>query len=396
MDSLLNVLFTAALSYIGLGVLYGFCFAVVSVFYKDRKFVSSGKQSKIAVFIPGYKEDTIIYQVAKDALEQEYPSHRYDVIIIADSFGKDVLSKLRTLPLKVMEVHFEKSTKAKSLNQVMAQLGDVYDVAVVLDADNLMKADFLAKVNLAYQNGHQAIQGHRTAKNLDTKFARLDALSEEINNSIFRRGHWMLGLPSALIGSAMAFDYKMYREVMADIDVVSGFDKELEIQLLKRDIKVAFLNDAIVLDEKVQSSEIFEKQRTRWLAAQVNFAVKYFATGLWQLLSKGKVGLFDKALQFALLPRALSLIAMVFVAVVALLLGDMQAFWTSITLVALFIVSMMLAIPRAFYNRQMLGAIVSLPMAILSMLSGLLKMKKAKNSFIHTPHTHVTSESPKP
>lgn len=395
MAIVVNTIMSIALAYIGLGVLYGFFFALVSVFYKDRKWTDSGVTSKIAVFIPGYKEDTIIYQVAKDALAQNYPSDKYDVVVIADSFGEEVLEKLKTLPLKVMEVSFEKSTKAKSLNKVMGQLDDSYDLAVVLDADNLMKSDFLSKVNVAYQNGHKAIQGHRTAKNLDTNFARLDALSEEINNSIFRRGHWILGLPSALIGSGMAFDYKLYREVMTDIDVVSGFDKELEIQLLKRDIKVAFINEAIVLDEKVQSSEIFEKQRTRWLAAQVNFAAKYFATGLWQLLSKGKLGLFDKALQFAMLPRALSLMALVCLAVLALLMGNSQALIVSQLLILLFALSMFLAIPRQFYNRKMLTAIISLPMAIFNMISSLFKMNKAKNTFIHTPHTHVTPESPK-
>lgn len=395
MENVLDIFFIVALTYVGVGVLYGLGFAIVSVFYRDKPLKPSSKQAKIAVFIPGYKEDTIIYQVAKDALEQDYPSSLYDVVVIADSFGSEVLAKLRTLPLKVMEVSFEKSTKAKSLNRVMGQLGDVYDVAVVLDADNLMQSDFLTKVNLAYQNGHHAIQGHRTAKNLDTNFARLDALSEEINNSIFRRGHWMLGLPSALIGSAMAFDYKMYRQVMSTIDVVSGFDKELEIQLLKRGIKVAFLDDAIVLDEKVQSSEIFEKQRTRWLAAQVNFALKYFATGLWQLLTRGRLGLFDKALQFVLLPRALSLMSLLFLGLVALLVGNFNAIWMSALLVVLFAASMILAIPRGFYNQQMLSAVISLPMAIFRMLSGLLKMNKAKNNFIHTPHTHITPESPK-
>ena len=184
MTIVLNTIMNLLLAYVGLGVLYGFFFAIVSVFYKDRKWGDSGFRSKIAVFIPGYKEDTIIYQVAKDALAQDYPSDKYEVIVIADSFGEEVLEKLRTLPLKVMEVSFERSTKAKSLNKVMGQLTEDYDIAVVLDADNLMKSDFLSKVNVAYQNGHMAIQGHRTAKNLDTNFARLDALSEEINNSI--------------------------------------------------------------------------------------------------------------------------------------------------------------------------------------------------------------------
>jgi hypothetical protein len=50
-----------------------------------------------------------------------------------------------------------------------------------------------------------AVQGHRTAKNTNNSWAILDAISEEINNNIFRKGHRVLGLSSAIIGSGMAF-----------------------------------------------------------------------------------------------------------------------------------------------------------------------------------------------
>ncbi len=393
MQIILEILLIVITTYVGVGVLYNFFFATISIFYRDKKYKKVENEASIAVFIPGYKEDVIIYHVAKDALKQNYNNERYDVIVIADSFSEQTLQKLNTLPIKVMQVSFEKSTKAKSLNKVMGMLGDAYDIAVVLDADNLMKPDFLEKVNQAYQNGEMAMQGHRTAKNLNTDFARLDAISEEINNSIFRRGHWQIGLPSALIGSAMAFDYKMYREVMSKIDVVSGFDKELEIQLIKRNINVAFLNNAIVLDEKVQSGEVFEKQRTRWLAAQVNFALKYFFEGLWNLLSTGRVSLFNKALQFALLPRAFTLAGLVFLVAASFLLGNTEMLKINGLLFGLFFLAMLFSIPKPFYNAKMIGSFAYVPKAIINMLLSLLKMKKAKDSFIHTPHTHINSEN---
>jgi len=389
MDIIIYILLTILTAYVAIGVFYSLFFAFFSLFYKDKVLPKSSNFAKIAVFLPGYKEDSIIFHVAKDALEQEYPSDKFDVIVIADSFGENALQALRTLPIKLKEVSFEKSTKAKSLNKVMADLPNVYDLAVVLDADNLMKSDFLSKINQAFQQGYMVMQGHRTAKNTDTAFARLDALSEEINNSIFRRGHWQLGISSALIGSAMAFEYKMYKEVMAGIDVVSGFDKELEIQLIKRNIQVAFLNDAIVYDEKVQSSAIFEKQRTRWLAAQINFAIKYFGQGIITLLTKGKITLFDKALQFVLLPRALSLAALLSLIILSYLLSETQFFYNNLILLAVFILAMLMAIPRGFYNWQMLSSIWVLPKAVVNMLLSLLKINSAKNTFIHTPHTHM-------
>jgi cellulose synthase/poly-beta-1,6-N-acetylglucosamine synthase-like glycosyltransferase len=46
------------------------------------------------------------------------------------------------LPIKLIEVSFDKSTKSKTLNKAMATLDQDYDIAVVLDADNVMAPDF--------------------------------------------------------------------------------------------------------------------------------------------------------------------------------------------------------------------------------------------------------------
>jgi hypothetical protein len=42
----------------------------------------------------------------------------------------------KKLPIKLIEVSFDKSTKSKALNKAMATLDQDYDIAVVLDADN--------------------------------------------------------------------------------------------------------------------------------------------------------------------------------------------------------------------------------------------------------------------
>ena len=84
---------------------------------------------------------------------------------------------------------------------------------------------------LCYLHIHQ---GHRIAKNVNNSFAILDAISEEINNLIFRKAHRVVGLSSALIGSGMAFDYKIFKKEMKDIKAIGGFDKELEMNFLQK------------------------------------------------------------------------------------------------------------------------------------------------------------------
>ncbi|SDX07889.1 Glycosyltransferase, catalytic subunit of cellulose synthase and poly-beta-1,6-N-acetylglucosamine synthase [Lutibacter oricola] len=394
---LLNIIQIILLILLGLATLYIFIFSIASLFYKQRTYNSNGNFKKMAVLIPGYKEDEVILEVAKSALEQDYPKNLFDVVIIADSFKKETISELETLPIKLIEVSFEKSTKSKALNKAMAKLKSKYDIALVLDADNLMTPGFLNKINAAFEYDFIAVQGHRAAKNLNNSWAVLDAISEEINNNIFRKGHRVLGLSSAIIGSGMAFKYTYFKELMATVTAVGGFDKEIELKMLKAKHKIVYLDDAIVLDEKIQKSEVFGNQRRRWLSAQFHYFRKDFLNALKDLITKGNVDYFDKAIQFIQPPRILLLGAVIFLSscfiIVNYLLNNQfiySIYW--IILAVACILSFVFSVPKIFYNLKTLKALASLPKGMFMMFLSLLKIKGANKTFIHTQHTSSNSK----
>jgi len=377
-----------------LSTLYIFVFAFAGLFYKQISYPASPTLRKIAVLIPGYKEDDVIIEVAKDALAQDYPKEKYDVVIIADSFQPETIMQLRQLPIKVIEVKFDKSTKSKALNMAMDQLPDTYEIAVVLDADNLMAANFLSKVNAALELNYMAVQGHRTAKNMDTHLAILDAASEEINNHIFRKGHRALGLSSAIIGSGMAFKYDFFKTMMLSVTAIGGFDKEIELKMLKAKHKIAYLDDALVYDEKVQKAEVFSNQRRRWLSAQLHYFRQDFGSSLKALITKGNIDYFDKAIQFIQPPRILLLGGVLSLGTLFLLLNiflqpNSSFIYLWISVAMLCILAFVFSIPGAFYNTRTLNALSSLPKGMLLMLGSLMKIKGANKQFIHTKHSAV-------
>ena len=388
------VIFTALI----LPTLYIFVFAFAGLFYKQPPYPQHPSIRKIAVLIPGYKEDDVIIDVAKDALAQDYPAEKYDVVIIADSFQPDTITHLKKLPVIVIEVKFDKSTKSKALNKAMEQLSGAYDIAVILDADNLMAADFLTKVNASFEGNYMAVQGHRAAKNMDTSLAVLDAVSEEINNHIFRKGHRVLGLSSAIIGSGMAFKYSFFKSLMLSVTAIGGFDKEIELRMLKDNHKIAYLDDAIVYDEKVQKAEVFSNQRRRWLSAQLHYFRQDIGSSFKALITRGNIDYFDKAIQFIQPPRILLLGIVLFMVTFFLLfnyfLGEGGIFsYLWITVGILCILAFLFSVPRKFYNTETLKALASLPKGMLLMLGSLLKIKGANKQFIHTKHTAVKTPS---
>jgi len=391
------------LLYFGFAALYLFIFALASWFPHRPAKPQRPSLRKIAVLIPGYKEDAVIVETAKHALQQDYPSDRYEVVVIADSFQPETLTALRQLPLRLVEVSFEKSTKAKALNRAMAVIGDGYDIALVLDADNLMEGNFLSTINEAFDRGCQIVQGHRIAKNLNTSFAILDAVSEEINNQVFRKGHRVLGLSSALIGSGMAFEYTLFKTTMANVDAVGGFDKELELKLLREGQCIEYLPDAIVLDEKVQKPEVFTNQRRRWLSAQLISFRHYAWPGLKGLL-RGKIDFADKIYQMIAPPRVLLLgiVTLFGAAYFAFSWLWPEAAWPALSFrewrwpLLLTYLGMLLAIPRKFYKLDTLKALFILPHAFALMFQLLFRLKGANEKFIHTEHGTIEDKNSTP
>lgn len=387
-----NIIQVLLLVLLGLATLYILVFAIAGIFYKEKPVGKADRYRKFAVLIPGYKEDEVIVEVAKSALLQEYPMGLFDVVVIADSFQPETLNELRTLPVKLIEVSFDKSTKSKALNKAMATLSSPYDIAVILDADNIMAPDFLVKINAAFAQGAFAVQGHRTAKNQNTSFAVLDAASEEINNHIFRKGHRVLGLSSAIIGSGMAFQYDYFKNLMAGVKAVGGFDKEIELKMLKDKHRILYRNDAMIYDEKVQKADVFGNQRRRWLSAQIHYFKKDILPAAGHLITRGNLDYFDKAIQFIQPPRvlligALVLLGSAFGLTNYLLQNNPQysVAWLLVTVAC--VIALVLSLPRSFYSARTGRALISLPKGMLVMLLSLLRIKGANKTFIHTKHT---------
>ncbi|MBU3926254.1 MAG: glycosyltransferase [Bacteroidetes bacterium] len=391
-------------AYLVLATAYIFIYATAGLYYKQVRSDSAvSKLRKFAVLIPGYKEDAVIVNVAKQALKQNYPADHYEVIVIADHFSKETIDQLNKLPIRVIEVVFEVSKKSKALNKCMEVIGDSYDVAFILDADNIMEPDVLSIINAAFERGFMAVQGHRTALNLNASFAILDGLSEEINNHIFRKGHRVLGMSSALIGSGMGLDYQLFKTTMATVDSV-GEDKEVELKIIRRGIKIEYADDAIIYDEKTQKSDVFVNQRRRWIAAQLDYFKSHFFDGLAELITKGNFDYFDKVLQMIQPPRILLtgvlFIVTVVIAAVQWLAPDsvsqffVPGIYAWLLLFIFTILALLFSIPKKFYNKRTYRALLRVPQGFILMVISLLKIKGASKKFLHTSHGHADSSPP--
>jgi cellulose synthase/poly-beta-1,6-N-acetylglucosamine synthase-like glycosyltransferase len=385
--SIIHVVFWIVGIYIMLNCAYLAFFALVGLLPLPKSKKDAAHYRKIAVLFPTYQENVVIIDSVKTALKHQYNGN-FEVVVIADGLQQETLSILRELGARVIEVFFEKSTKGKAMQFAMNQLdGQGFEIAVVLDVDNIMADDCLNYINGAFDQGKRVVQVHRVAKNMDSNFAFLDACNEEVNNHLFRKSHAVLGLSPALIGSGMAFEFSYFHNLLNNIGETVGEDKQLDFMIAKDKVNIAYLNDVYVYDEKIENAKVFTKQRTRWIASQVEFLKKYGFVGFGELF-KGNVEFFNKTLQTFLGPRML-LLALLFVLVAQSFFnpfGPSTVFW--IGLLISLCLTLIISIPRRFYaDKRMYVALFQIPRAMWGMVVALLSIGKAKKSFMATPHS---------
>ncbi len=357
-------------------------FAFLSLRKQPDPYPCSGKKSAILVLFPAYKEDRVIEASVQSFLNQDYPKEWYHLLVVSDQMEEDTLLRLGRYPIEVRTIVNHSRTKARALQLAVENVAsNGFDVVVILDADNVVLPDFLSKINDAYQSGVIAMQGQRVAKNPQTDIALLDAASEAMNNSFFRKGQVVIGLSAALSGSGMAFDFKWFKKHIPQFST-AGEDKEMEAMLLKQGIYIGYLDEVAIYDEKTADSDAFSRQRRRWLAAQYG-ALQRALKDLPAAIFSGNWDYCNKLFQWMMLPRVLLLgLIVCMVMLTALFHWQWSLKWWFLLFGLIMAFSM--AIPDELFDKRLKKALIKVPYLFLRMFINLFRLKGVNRSFIHT------------
>lgn len=396
-------------SFMAVSVLYVAVFAFISLFAKRSPDIPLQPPAhRFLVLFPAYAEDNVVRQSVSQFLLQDYPRDHYHVAVISDHMQPSTNAWLQQQPITLLQPQFVKSSKALALQYAIGRVSQVeppaddaagtttraacppYSKVVILDADNIVSPDFLKRLNALCLEGHQAIQCHRTAKNADSDVAVLDGVSEEINNTVFRLAHNRAGLSSALIGSGMCFDYDWFLANVGSL-TTAGEDRELEALLIRQHVHIHYADSIHVKDEKVSTADNFQRQRLRWMTAQLQ-CLAAMLPHLPHAVATLHADYIDKTLQQALIPRSLLLVATLFMAAATTLLCLLSPFSFSILslkywlLLLLLGISLLVAIPPLLRSQALMSSALSIPRLAFRMLRNMFHINPRSTEFIHTTH----------
>ena len=354
--------------FVCLTVVYMGIFAMASMFSQHQEVPKSRTENRFIIFIPAYKNGPSAEQTVNSILGQTYPQRLFDVTVIADQLDEMSNFRLAQQPITLLTPNFTKSSRAKSLQLAINNLPQfkLYDIAIVLNPGNIVEPEYLSQVNDAYEAaGTKAIQCHMLSQNRDTISARLSAIFEEINNSIFRRGHITLGLSAAAASSAMAFDFNWFKANILTTNTTWD-DKELESRLLRQHIFVDYFDDIMVFSEKARNAEDFNRQRRRWLLshlATITRNIRYLPGAIIER----HYDLIDKIIQWMLIPRMLMMAIIIIMGIIMPFIYFTLALkWWVLFAMVLFIFA--LATPNYLVDDKWDRTFFSIPVILLSSL----------------------------
>ncbi len=396
---IIHIIDIALWLFMAASTVYILFFALVSTLWKKRvsrltkyltgQALAMRKKEHFSYLIlyPAYNEDRVIVNSVQKFLAQYYPYSCFHVAVISDHMQPETNQKLSELPITLLQPIFEKSSKAKAMQYAMDQIKDEYDYIVILDADNVVEPHFLEQLNTECAKGYKAIQCHRCAKNSDNDIAVLDGVSEEINNTIFRKAHNRIGLSSALIGSGMCFDFRWFKENVSNLST-AGEDRELEALLLKDKIFIKYESQIHVYDEKVSNKDNFQKQRLRWMTVQIQslFNLLHYIPKAIMTLNLDYI---DKTIQQALIPRSLLVVGALGMSLFVTAFSFIFSLSWYIKWWCLFLavcIALYIATPKQLRKHSVFGRILSLPKLVWKMAMNILKIDRKNTDFLHTSH----------
>ena len=337
-----------------------------------------------AIIVTAYEQTDLLHAVVDSILKLDYKN--YLVYIVADHCD---VSKLHFDNDKIIVLRPEEVLASNTASHFYAisHFKRNHEILTIIDSDNLVHTNYLNELNKWFDQGFDAVQGLRKAKNLDTSIAALDATRDLYYH--FYDGEILFGLGSSatLSGSGMAFKTDLYIETLKDKPIKgAGFDKFLQYALVEKGYRIAFAKEAIVFDEKTSGTGQLVKQRSRWIYAWF----KYFSNG-FSLFKKGIMNINLNQFLFSLIilrpPLFIFLLLSVICMLINIWINPLNVLIWGFALFC-FITSFAISIIQKNTDPRIYYSLSGIPMFIVYQILSLFKIRSANTISVATRHIH--------
>lgn len=308
--------------------------------FKHFKFKGTNyNKHKYGIVISARNESKVIANLINSIKASDYPQDLLKIFVIADNCTDNTAQICRDMGCIVFErFNKEKVGKGYALNFLFTKLhtepefADIIPEAyIVLDADNVIKPDFITEMNKAYDSGYEMATSYRNSKNMGKNWISAGYgywfmhEARHLNNS-----RMMLNSSCAISGTGFLVSSKVVKEYDNWNFFMLTEDIQCSTEYALSGRQVAYVSTAELYDEQPETFRQAWRQRERW------------AKGFYQVFGKngGKLlkGSFKNFACWdilttifpALIITMLMLIVMPICAVISLFMGEFYTAWYAI------------------------------------------------------------------
>ncbi|MBQ1533196.1 MAG: glycosyltransferase, partial [Erysipelotrichaceae bacterium] len=233
----------------------------------ERQPVHELKYHDLAILICARNEENVIADLLESIQAQAYPKEHFHTFVMADNCNDRTARIAEENGATVYERYDPDLVgKGHALEELLYRIGRDYgkafDACIVIDADNLLKEDYLEQMNRSYCEGNRIIASYISSKNYAQNWISAGySLFLLKKDRFLNNARYLLGLSCAINGTGFLFDRKLIPEW--DYHTLTE-DIELSVDQACRHNIIAYCDKAVVYDEQPVCLKQSFYQRVRW------------------------------------------------------------------------------------------------------------------------------------
>ena len=241
---------------------------IIGMFF-TRKFAPAKKKHKYAILIAARNEKYVIGNLLDSINKQDYPKEMLTVFVVADNCDDNTAEIARNHGAICYErKDLDHRTKGYALEYLFDRIEEDYgrmsfEGYFIFDADNLLKEDYISKMNDAFDSGEKIITSYRNTKNFDENWiASTYALHWIRSIRTNHRARSVLRLATNIQGTGFLFTNEIVKDGWHYTSLTE--DRALTADAVAQGYMITYQDEAEFYDEQPVSLKVALRQRLRW------------------------------------------------------------------------------------------------------------------------------------
>ena len=283
-----------------ISLIFFFCYSYQIIYIpvsilKKSKPIGEVKPHRFAVLISARNESVVIGDLLDSIRRQTYPQELIHTFVIADNCTDNTAEIAREHGATVYTRFNDQLVgKGYALHELLGHIREDYpegfDGYFVFDADNILRPDYIERMNETFSSGYEITTSYRNSKNYGANWISAGYALWFLRESQYLNGARMkLGTSCAVSGTGFLFSHKVMEENGGWPFYLLVEDIQFSICSILRGYKIGYCEKAELFDEQPVTFRQSWRQRSRWAKGYFQVMHHYGA----KLIGKAAHGSFS-------------------------------------------------------------------------------------------------------